>query len=217
MICARIAPLTGICLSLGFTMSASAALIDRGNGLIYDSDRDITWLADANLGAASVWDDGFSGTDGAMTWQSAVNWAASLSYAGFDDWRLPSTAVPDATCATPPPSFGVNCTNSELGHMYYTELGGTVHDPLGPHPAPGPGPFTNLQGDGYWSGTEFDATDAYVLNFGYSGAQAADNKTIGYFAWAVRDGDPVPVPATAWLFVTGLIALAARARRRLSS
>lgn len=192
-----------------------AALIDRGQGLIFDSDRNITWLQDANAGAGSVYDDGFSNTDGFMTWASAVAWAQDLSYGGYDDWRLPATVVPDNTCATPQPAFGVNCTGSELGHMYYTELGGTVQNPIGPHAPPGPGPFLNLQGDGYWSGTAFDATNAYVMNFGFSGAQAADNKTLGYYAWAVRDGDVavVPAPATLWLLGTAVLAAVARSRR----
>lgn len=33
--------------------SAQATLIDRGGGLIYDTDRDITWLSDANLIASN--------------------------------------------------------------------------------------------------------------------------------------------------------------------
>ena len=215
----RLVPIAWASLLLVCTLSANAALVDRGSGLIFDSDRNLTWLQDANAGAGSQYDDGFSTTDGFMTWASAVAWAANLSYGGYDDWRLPATLVSDATCAIAGPSFGTNCTGSELGHMYYTELGGTVHDPVGPHPPPGPGPFVNLQGDGYWSGTTFDATNAYVLNFGFSGAQAGDSKTLGYYAWAVRDGDVtvVPAPSTAWLLGTALLAGANRARRRAST
>lgn len=89
-------------------------------------------------------------------------------------------------------------------------------DPLGPNAAPGPGPFSNIQADGYWSGTAYDATFAYVVNFGFSGAQAADNKSLGYFAWAVRDGDvaEIPAPGAAWLFATGILSVVARALRR---
>lgn len=54
-------------------VSAHAALIDRGNGLIYDSAQDITWLQDANLAV------------GAGNWASATAWADNLVYGGYDD------------------------------------------------------------------------------------------------------------------------------------
>lgn len=215
------------CLGLAFawTIAADAALIDRGAGLIYDSDRDITWLADANYGAGSAYDDGFLTTDGRMTWQSAVNWAANLSYfdsgrmVTWDDWRLPSTARPDAGCSIAQPvALGTGCTASELGHMYYTELGAPIptSPPQDYTPLPDPGPFSNLQADGYWSGTAYDASYSYVLNFGFGGAQAADQVTLGYFAWAVRDGDVgvIPAPPAAWLIGAALLSLVPRLRRR---
>ena len=68
--------------AVGLALPAQATLIDRGlfdNGLggtmnlIYDDDRNITWLGDANFGSGSAFDDGFSSTDGRMTWQNAVN------------------------------------------------------------------------------------------------------------------------------------------------
>lgn len=31
------------------SLNAEAALYDRGNGLVYDSDQNITWIKDANL------------------------------------------------------------------------------------------------------------------------------------------------------------------------
>lgn len=37
--------------------AAQAALIDRGGGLIYDTDLNITWLQNANYGAGSTYDD----------------------------------------------------------------------------------------------------------------------------------------------------------------
>lgn len=211
-----IARITWTCVVFCLAVPAHAALVDRGGGLVFDSDRNITWLADANLGAGSAYDDGLLANDGLMTWQSAVDWAAHLDYGGFSDWRLPATPLSDATCSIPPVSFGTNCTGSELGHLYNTELGGTVLSPAGFTPAPGPGPFTNIQADGYWSGTAYDAGFAYVVNFGFSGQQAADNKTLGYYAWAVHDGDigAVPGPPAAWLLGTALLGLAGRLRRR---
>lgn len=202
----------------GFSAAANAALIDRGAGLIYDSDRDITWLANANSGAGSSYDDGFSPSDGFMTWPSAVGWAANLSYydsirdVTYDDWRLPTTVQPDAGCSQQEGggSFaaGTGCTGSELGHMFYAELDGTALTSILTSSDPDLALFTNLQSDGYWSNTSFDANFAWVVNYEY-GAQAADNKTLGYYAWAVRDGDVtvIPEPGTAWLMGTGLVML----------
>jgi hypothetical protein len=214
------------CISLGFTMAAHAALIDRGGGLIYDADRNITWLSDANYGAGSAFDDGFSTTDGLMTWQNAVNWASDLSYydsvrgVTYTDWRLPSTLQPDASCADQHGggfSSGANCTGSEMGHVFYNELSGTAFSSIADSTDPDLSLFTNIQLDGYWSGSDFDATDAEVFNHRY-GLQGPDQKILGYGAWAVRDGDvsAVPAPGAAWLLATGLVALVGRARRRLS-
>ena len=49
-------------LLLSFATISEAALIDRGNGLLYDPDLDITWLADGNYAKTSGYDD-----DGKMT------------------------------------------------------------------------------------------------------------------------------------------------------
>ena len=70
-------------------MPTCAALIDRGGGLIYDEDLNITWLQDA-----------YYAGDVEMEWQVAMNWAANLSYydtvrnVTYTDWRLPK-ADPD--------------------------------------------------------------------------------------------------------------------------
>lgn len=119
------------------TLSANAALYDRGNGLIYDDVLDITWLQDVNYAQTS----GYAASnaigvphsistniqaDGRMGWNAASTWAAQLEYGGYDDWRLPSAnlingADPcranDGSC-----DRGYNNTRSELGHMFYNNL-----------------------------------------------------------------------------------------------
>ena len=45
--------------------SAGASLFDRGNGLIYDDDLNITWLQNANYAGVT------------MTWDEANTWAAT--------------------------------------------------------------------------------------------------------------------------------------------
>ena len=64
-----------------FTLSnlASAQLVDRGYGMIYDTALNITWLQDAGLG-------GNHEHDGALTQ------AEDLIFGSFCNWRLPSSA-----------------------------------------------------------------------------------------------------------------------------
>ena len=50
------------------SFNATAALYDRGNGLIYDDVLDITWLQDANYAQTSGYDN-----DGKMSWADAVH------------------------------------------------------------------------------------------------------------------------------------------------
>lgn len=101
----------------GFGTTANSALIDNGDGLIYDSDLNITWLSAAAAG---------TNNPGIGDWQAAKIWADNLDYAGQTNWRLPSTLIPDLTCELPSSSIGTGCTGSELGNVFYTELGGTT-------------------------------------------------------------------------------------------
>jgi Ca2+-binding RTX toxin-like protein len=107
----------------------------------------------------------------------------------YDDWHLPTTVQPDATCSSQGGfSSGSNCTGSDMGHLFYVELGGTAFTSILDSNDPDLALFSNIGEDGYWSETSFDATNAHVFNFLY-GLQAPDQKILGYYAWAVRDGD----------------------------
>lgn len=176
--------------------AAQAALQDRdldSNGQVdafYDTDLNITWLRDANV-------------NGAKAWNVAVSWADGLSFGGYDDWRLP---VSD-TC------FGVSCVGSEMGHLWYVELGNSAGGPM-----TNTGNFQNLQSSAYWSGTEDVSNPIFAWYFNTAlGNQAKNGKlTNSYFALAVRDGDvpAIPEPQTYALLLAGLSALAVVARRR---
>ena len=112
-----------VCLA-GFSGTVNAMLWDRGSGLVYDDVFDITWLQDANYAGTSGYTDGLDyGTytdlstgesypipSGHMIWSDAMDWAYSLVYVGFDDWRLP---------ITDPAVSGFDISSSELGYMYY--------------------------------------------------------------------------------------------------
>ena len=102
---------------LSVSLSVNAALYDRGNGLIYDDVLDITWLQDANYAQASGYD-----SNGRMAWADAKTWADQLSYGGYDDWRLPS--------AGSAPTVGIYNTTSEMGHMFYNNLGNAAYNSI---------------------------------------------------------------------------------------
>lgn len=210
---------------LSTTGATQAALVDRGSGLIYDTDLNVTWLSNANA-------------NGFMTWDQANTWATNLSVLDsvrnqtLTGWRLPTTLQPDATCSDQEyagisfgmQSGGYNCTGSEMGHLFYNELGGVAGQAISTTHNTNFGLFQNLFPSVYWSGTESAAHTSYAWFF-YFGAGSQDyyigngvniGKAIGLYALAVRPGDvaAVPVPAAAWLMGSGLLGLIGVARRK---
>jgi hypothetical protein len=221
---ARILPdsLLALCATvfLGLTTVSHAALIDKGGGLIYDTDLDLTWLSDANAAAGSAFDDGTNTGDGGMSWASAVAWADSLTAGGGTNWRLPTTADPDAACSDTDDPTGFSCTGSEMGHLFYVELGGDPNSTIFTSGDPTLlALFSNIQANTYWSGTTEAGFADYAWTFTFSlGAQSDAFKTTNFLqAWAVHDGDvsAVPAPGAVWLLGTGLIAVILKTRRRI--
>ena len=172
-------------------MPVNAALIDRGGGLIYDDDLNITWLQDANyLGSVE------------MEWQQAMDWAANFSYydsirdVTYTDWRLPKA---DPICG-----LQLRCYDSELGHLYYRESG---YNEI----------FENFQGWKYWADTIYPGSAPFAYNFNFlTGRQEANSIYVDYIdVWVVRDGDvaAVPLPGAVWFFGYGLLGLLGVARK----
>lgn len=212
--------------------AAQAALIDRGGGAIYDSTRNITWLANMNYAFTSGYvaiiptpSGGGVSSDGKMTWQAAKDWADQLSFGGYTDWRLPTVIQTDGTCSesasvgapTGTVNYGNNCVGGELNGLFITDLG--LPNPNTPPDTPTQianyALFSNVQlNSAYWTGTaaSWDPGRAWdVSGAAYTGS---DPVTTRFFAVAVRDGD-VPEPPTLAL---ALLALGATvvARKRQS-
>lgn len=181
---------------------AAAALFDRGGGMVYDDQSNLTWLRHWNLAAGTAYDDGPSATDGKMSWASALAWAADLTWGGHDDWRLPLSD----TC------LGFNCRNSEIGALWYGALGNG-----GGRPPVNLQPFTDVRPSTYWTGSTYLPGPDHALYFNAgAGGQSIFPKTQHSHAVAVRVGDvsPVPEPGSAALWLAGLAAGAVVVRRR---
>jgi hypothetical protein len=165
------------------------------------------------------------------TWQNQVNWADGLGshltvtlYPGYTsnidwtkNWRLPMTLDGlgnygyDGTTER-----GLNITSSEMGHLFYTELGNKgwydINGNLQTYGLDNKGPFQNLLGNyySYWSGTTWALypESAWLFAFWY-GYQEPGDKGMSLIALAVHPGNvsAVPIPAAMWLLGSGLLGL----------
>jgi len=225
----------GMVATLGITSNAD--LIDRGSGLIYDDVLDITWLQNANYAQTSGYD-----STGLMNWSQAMAWAVNLEYydsvrqVTWTDWRLPHILPvngmsydynnnPDGSSDNgynigASGSVYPNSTGSEMGYMYYTNLGNLGYQDLnGNEPQLGWGlnnvsfesggsggevvSFHNVQAHGaytYWSENKpvgISQTDRALYFSFINGYQSYKSEYGRDYAWAVRDGDVIPLPLSA--------------------
>ncbi len=155
---------------LGITSNAHAELQSRLNGqAVYDTDLDITWLADANAG-------------GRLNFSDAQQWVTNLSVNGVTGWRLPDAKT----------TFnGTSHSLSEMGHLFYNELGGdtlpyppNIYDSTDPDLAL----FSNVSRIYHWT---LDSEDSQTVVYSFwRGFQVQTYRlSRRYGVWAVHDGD----------------------------
>ena len=176
---------------------------DPGAVFLYDTTLNVTWLRDTTVLTTITVIPLVVET---LTWATAESRAAGYSIGGYGAWRLPTTLQPDATCELNGSgdgifSYGFGCSGSEMGHLWYVELGNVDRVPMS-----NTGDFQGLRPSAYWSNqNELHPTLAWRFSFD-NGWQ--DNAFPDSYAWAtiVRDGDvlAVPEPETAVLMLAGM-------------
>ncbi|QWF70737.1 DUF1566 domain-containing protein [Methylomonas paludis] len=176
------------------------AIINASGGVVHDTPNGFDPTGTYTLSAADF------GSGGLVDWWAGlafVNYLDIQHYGGSSHWALPTTPEIDA-------SIGYNQTSSQLGELFYNELGGTAGSSI---PS---GPFSNVQSYAYWSGTEYAADPHYAWGFDTGdGNQGLNGKVIQFYAWAVSPGNvaAVPEPNIIWLFGTGLLGYLGLKRR----
>jgi hypothetical protein len=200
------------CIFTFFTTTTFAALVDNGGGLIYDDVLNITWAQPDNT---------------LRTWDQANTWASGLTLGGVGGWRLPYISVNagagpfggNPVDCRPGQSSTLACEDNEMGYMFYHTLDGTFSTSILTSGNPALlALFPTLQSDGYWSGTEIGFEFAWHFRFN-SGVQDGNNVISEHYSWAVHSGNvsPIPVPAAAWLFGSGLLGLIGAARHKTAT
>ncbi len=200
-------------------------------------------------GVGSSIDDGIV-FDGRMSRTVSLEFVHRMNeanYLGFSSWRLPAHSPVNGTTYEIQVSYdastdqgygtpggwvdGDDNPQSELGHMYYVNLGNLAQCPPGVGAVcssseyqPGwglvnSGPFINIENDAYQYRTALTAGSGGFGEFWFfSGFQETVDGTWAY-VWPVLDGDPaaaaVPVPPSLLLFLSGIFMLARGRKHKL--
>lgn len=218
--------------SVGLIGNSQATLLDRGNGMVYDTDQDLTWLKDTNIAKTRG-----HGNDGKLHVTEVMDWVNSFEYAGYSDWRLPefdlqacynsAIFIDEFQCLTDDTSTGeiTFMHNQILGNSFWLnrnnardcpDLFTSANGCLVNTGADGVA-FDNFTPDFYWVTNVSNPG----VTFSFNPADGSHHENWGDFAdayaWLVRTGDvaaAVPEPRMLLLLAAGLIGLGVAKRAR---
>jgi hypothetical protein len=210
------------------------SLVPSADGkLIYDPVANVTWLANGNLAANAANQYGLPiNNQGSMDLSTARNWIIALNkhnFMGHSDWMLPTTIAsgidPDCSISGKNPGFpdsGYNCdgSGSQLGELFYDQLGGFPGDDILVSHNLDASFFTDLQAGLYWSDGPSDPNvpngdPSFSFESGFEGSNfggAAPGIGNTLFVIPVLPGDQIPEPPSSAILVTGLALLGVAVR-----
>jgi hypothetical protein len=222
---------------VGRDINGNAVIQRDGNGVLdssavflYDDVLDVTWLRDANA-------------NGPRQLTQHKIWIQYLTVGSYGGWRLPTMIDTGAAgcnfayvytdCGWNVKTKSGNLTQYQAGQTVYNEMASLFYDTLGNKAVVNTGggsqagggltktgDFQNLQANDYLSGSVYGPggnTSYFSFDDGFQSQGIS-----GGYALAVRPGDvlapsAVPIPAAAWLMLSGIGVLGAAARRRQST
>ena len=191
------------------TVIGTATYEGTDYNLIWDDDNNdnsVVWLDFSNARANwQIQKDWAEALDGQLTYNIDPAYIVTWSDA---EWRLPNTVDGirefscDGTETLLTATRGYYFTNSEMGHLYYTELGnpgyrymsgGSCQTNLD-YGLQNTGPFQNLIVSNYWSGTEYSDDPPHAWYFYFEdGSQDRGDTAANYngYGLALRSGQVV--------------------------
>jgi hypothetical protein len=196
------------------------AIIAASGGVIRDTpngfDPSGTYVLSANDFITSGVFAGTMDYWGARAW---VNYLNATSYAGSNQWALPTTVDSDASGGFPDGATGNPApSSSQLAQLFYGGLGQVANTSIASTHNGAFALFRNLQSYAHWSGTEYSTlpTNAWIFMTDYGSQSNGYTKANDLYVLAVSPGQvsAVPLPASAWLLGSSLLGLAGFARRR---